>query len=238
MMINKLPKKLKPIFADDSNPDNCTLDRLEERSRFLIEIGRILKEKYDNKIINLLDLSNNLLINDGSGLYETLEQFEAYSDPLRKKSTILIKFLIDANLLKIKDPENFVPAMDYHMKKVLLRMGCVEVDDDLRRKLINKEELESDKEIRNACVEAIKIISEFSRYEVIGMNDFFWPLGRSCCKEKTLCKDGECNKNPCTFNLIVDLDSHDRCLFERICKGSADENYQKLWQPIVETHYY
>lgn len=236
---DELSEKLKPIFSDDGNPENCTLDRLEERARFLIDIGKIVKEKYNNKVENLIESCEGFLINGGKGLYELLEEFEAYTDPLRKKSTVLIKFLIDAGLLEIKDPENFIPIMDYHMQRVLMRMGCVEViDKELKYKLWNKEKIKSDEDIRNACVEATKRIAKISGYGVVKMNDFFYPLGRSCCQEKTLCFDKECNKNPCTFNLVIDLPSHEKCVFEGACKGSLDENYRKYWQPFVDTHFY
>ncbi|MBD3155619.1 MAG: hypothetical protein GF368_03100 [Candidatus Aenigmarchaeota archaeon] len=120
-----------------------------------------------------------------------------------------------------------------------MRIGCVEIlDEELKRKLINKEPMKSDEEIRNASVEALKLISKLSGHPILMMNDFFWTLGRSCCKEKILCVDRECNKKPCTFNLAVKLDSYDECVFEGVCKGNLNENYRNLWQPIVNTHYY
>lgn len=235
----ELSEKLKPLFADSGNPDHCTLDRLEERSRLLIDSGKVIKEKYDNKIFNLVAKSDGYLIKDGDGLYELLEQFEAYADPMRKKSTILIKFAQDADLLKVKDPENMIVAMDYHMQRVLLRMGCVEINDpELKNKLFNKEPLESDEEIRSACIEALRIIGQTADYPADKMNDFFWPLGRSCCKELLLCVDKKCNKNPCTFFQVVELDNHEKCLFAEVCKASKDNEYRKFWQPIVQTHYY
>ena len=239
LTIEELSTKLKPLFADDNNPNHCTLDRLEERSRLLIDSGKIIKEKYDNKLTNLVTKSDGYLIKDEKGLYKLLEQFEAYADPMRKKSTILIKFAQDAGLLKIKDPENMIVAMDYHMQRVLLRMGCVEINDpELKNKLFNKEALESDEEIRTACVEALRIIGQTADYPADKMNDFFWPLGRSCCKELLLCVDKKCNKSPCTFYQVVELDNHDKCLFAEACKASQDAEYRKFWQPIVQTHYY
>ena len=236
---DELSNKLKHIFSEDGNPDNCTLDRLEERSRFLIELGKIIKENYDNKISNIIESSDNLLVNKGHGLYEILEQLESFSDPARKKSTFFIKLLLDSGLMtNIKDPEHFVPVIDYHMQRVLLRMGCVEITDlELKRKLWNREKLDSDTVIRNACIQAINLISKISGYEILKMNDFFWPL-RSCCEEKTLCFDKVCNKDPCTFNLVIDIPSHNKCVFEKVCKGSTDEEYRKYWQPIVNTHFY
>ena len=234
--VEGLARKLKRLFSESGV---CSLDRLEERAKFMIDIGKKLRENYSGKIRNLVGETNNFLINNGRGLYEILDKFEAFSDPLRKKIMVFIKFSLDAGLIKLKDPENLVPMTDYHMQRVLLRTGCVEVlDQTLKQKLINKEKIKSDDEIRKASIEAIKIISAVSGYTVLEMNDFFWPLGRSCCKEKTLCTDKTCNKNPCTFNLVVDLPSHSECVFQGICKGSLYVEYRKYWEPTVETHYY
>ncbi len=239
LSVNELSKKLKSLFADDGNPENCTLDRLDERSKFIIDISRVLKEKYECKLTKLIESSDDFLVNNGKGIYELLEDFESYTDPMRKKSTVFVKLLIESGLLEIRDPENIIPIMDYHMQRVLMRMGCVEIlDENLKKKLINKETLKSDEEIRSASIKSMRLISKISGHPILKMNDFFYTLGRSCCKEKILCVDGECNKNPCTFNLAVDLDSHKKCVFEGVCKGSLDEEYCNLWQPIVETHYY
>ncbi len=239
LTIKELSSRLKILFSEDDDPENCTLDRLSERADFLIQTAKIIREEYDNKITDLLKLSSGFLFNEGKGLYELLEKFPAYSDKLRKKSTVFIKFLEDSGLIKIKDPENFIPVMDYHIQRVMLRTGCVEIiDSSLQKKLLNKEKIESDEEIRGFCVEAIKIISKVSGFKVTMLDDFFWSLGRSCCREKILCYKGECDKNPCTFETFISLSSHNKCIFEKVCKGSVDEEYRKYWQPIVETHYY
>lgn len=246
--IKKLSDYLKPLFSENGNSKNCTLDRLDERSDFILDIAKVLDKKYQGKISSLIKLSDGYLSsrptksstsNNGKGLYNLLNDFKAFKDPQKKKSTVFIKLLVNSGLTKIKDPENFVPDMDYHIQRVMLRMGCVEIlDDKLRQKLINKEKVGSDKEIREACIEAVKIIAKSSIFPAFKMNDFFWPLGRSCCKELLLCRDGKCNKSPCTFELAVNLKSHKNCIFTDICKASINPKYQKFWQPQVETNYY
>ena len=125
------------------------------------------------------------------------------------------------------------------MQRVLLRMGCVTINDqELKQNLINQKKLPNDTEVRKACIEAVKIVSDISGHEIIKINDFFWSLGRSCCKETTLCIDKKCIKKPCTFYEMVDLTSHESCIFEEDCLGSKAENFRALWEPMVETHYY
>ena len=235
----ELIEKLKPLFSDDGNPENCTLDRLEERAEFIIEISKYLNENYDGKIENLLIKSNGHLFNKENGIYELMEHLPAFADSQRKKSTVFIKFVIDANLFEVNDQQNIIPIMDYHMQRALLRIGCVEVlDDELKEALLTKKTLNSDKEVRDASVKAIIKIGEFANKTPSEVHDFFWPLGRSCCKEKMLCVDKQCNKEPCTFFNFVEIPEHNHCIFEGICKGNTNETYREFWQPIVDTHYY
>ncbi|MBN2174917.1 MAG: hypothetical protein JW731_12355 [Bacteroidales bacterium] len=230
---------LQKSFSFDGDPTNCTLDRLDERLEMLLEICSIVKTRYKGSISSMIDGCNGRLINDGKGIYEVLAGFKAFSDPHKKKITFFLKLATDAGLLQIRDPENLVPIMDYHMMRVLLRMGCVEVKDlGLREGLLNKKMQASDEDIRAKCIEAIRIIAKKSGHGILKMNDFLWPIGRSCCHEATLCHDTKCMKEPCTFYSIVKIGSHKKCFFETACLGNKDENYRKLWEPITETSYY
>lgn len=236
---NEITYYLQKTFSPSGNPENCTLDRLPERTNMLIEICKIVKQNNHSSIAELIDGCEGRLINKGKGLYEVLTQFTAFSDPQKKKITFFLKLATDAGLINIKDPENLIPIMDYHMQRVILRMGCVDIlDKQLHHELIEHTAQSSDEEIRRACIEAVKIIADISGHNIISINDFFWPLGRSCCNQKTLCKDRSCMKQPCTFNLLVDIPSHENCLFDGVCFGSKDEDYRQLWEPIVDTHYY
>lgn len=236
---NDLGNQLAVLFSDDGTLENSTLDRLEERAGFMIEISRVLVEKYQGRLENMVNQSKGYLFKEGSGLYELLEQFEPFKDPFRKKSTIFIMTISGANLVEIKDPENFISPMDYHVMRVLLRMGCVDVlDKELEQKLKGHTPIASDQEIRQACIEAMHLIATEAGITVLYLDDMFWPLGRSCCHKNILCQSGKCDKDPCTFFETVDIQLHDKCEFQDVCKGSAEEEFRKFWQPIVETHFY
>jgi len=234
----QLSEKLKPFFAEDGNPDHCTLDRLEERSNFILQIAKTLLEKYDGQTENLLKKSNGYL-NGENGLYNLLADFDAYKDPLRKKSMVFIQLADNAKILNIKDRQNITPVMDYHMQRLLLRTGCIEIiDEKLKLALQTKQTLDSDEDVRTASVGAVKIIAQEADKNFFELDEILWSIGRSCCKEKTLCTDKSCNKNPCTFFSFVELDGHDDCIFTDICKGSYDESYRLYWQPMVDTTFY
>lgn len=230
---------LQKTFSPTGRPADCTLDRISQRSRLILDICFILKTNYQSKVSNLLDAAGGKLLENGRGLYEMLTVFPAFADPLRKKSSFFLKLASDAGVLGIRDPENYIPIMDYHMQRVLLRMGCVQVEDDrLLSDLKEKRKLQSDEPVRSACVEAARLLAQVSGHKLLALNDFLWPLGRSCCNETTRCTDDICTKNPCTFSEIVETGSHETCYFEEVCKGRHDENYRSLWEPVVETDYY
>ena len=104
--------------------------------------------------------------------------------------------------------------------------------------MLARKTLNSDKEIREACIEAMRIISRVSGFDVLKMNDLFWSLGRSCCNETTLCRTGKCEKSPCSLLSAIEFDKHNSCIFEDVCLASSDDEYLKYWQPVVETRYY
>ena len=236
--IQQLSTLLKPHFSADRKPENCTLDSIEERAKLMIDCSKFLMKNYEGSVSKLIDSSGNFLKNSGDGLYETMSEMEAWSDPLNKKITFFVKLCQDTELLKIKDTENFTPIMDYHMQRVLLRTGCVEVGEKLGEILRDRIPLENDTIIRQKSIEAMQIIAQTSGHPIVGMNDIFYMLGRSCCNEKPLCIEKKCEKSPCSLYKAVDMKVHKNCLFTGICVGGENENIRKLWQPIVKTHFY
>jgi hypothetical protein len=235
----EVAEMLKRIFSSDGKPEHSTLDRIEERTTMLQEICSVIKVDYKGSVSEMIDQAKGQLFRDGKGYYEILENFTAFSDPQKKKITFFIKLATDAGVLKIKDHQNLIPIMDYHMQRVLMRLGCIKITDQtLLEKLINKIPLSTDEPVRSASIEAVRIIAGISGRDLLSMNDYFWPLGRSCCNETTLCTAKKCIKNPCTFHKIVKVGKHDSCIFEEVCLGRFEEEYRKLWEPLIETNHY
>ncbi|HSX11302.1 MAG TPA: queuosine salvage family protein [Chlamydiales bacterium] len=234
-----LSKRFSSLFSETGDPKDCTLDRLDERSRLCIDMSHKLVENYGGQVGALVAKSQGCLAGE-EGIYNLASHFEAYSDPLKKKSSLFVTFAHQVGLFAIQDVENLIPVMDYHVQRVLLRFGCVEIlDEALRQALLKQEKLPSDEEIRSASIDAVHQLAHYSGHSLFNIHDFLWPLGRSCCKEKPLCQHGLCDKTPCTFDSFVQLPSrHTHCVFEGTCKGSLKEEYRNLWQPLVDTHYY
>jgi hypothetical protein len=227
---------LQKLFSADGKPENTTLTRARERARLLIDCAAALDGKYGGSVLVLTGKSHGFL----PALYAMLGEFEAYKDPLKKKSSVLIRCLSDAKLFKMADPEDFVPVVDYHMMRVLLRMGCIKPSGaKLIRELSRFRKVSSDKQFRLAAQYAFQIISRVSGKSLFELNDVFWALGRSCCHYQTqLCADKKCSKNPCTFAEVVNLPDHSHCFFETVCLGAARKEYRRLKEPNVNTSFY
>ncbi len=233
----ELEKELLIAFSEDHQCQHSTLDRIGERAGLLKDTANKILSIYSGDIREML--TQQIRLARKGGIYQTLEAFEAFSDPMRKKSSFLIKLLADAELISITDPENYIAIMDYHMQRVLMRLGCIEINDSvLKNKLLKRESIDNDLIIRERCIEAMQLISKKSGHHLWKMNDIFWTHGRSCCIDTMLCEQGYCAKSPCSFHSIIDIKDHNECIFSPVCKGASDETYRKLWQPIVETHYY
>ncbi len=215
-----------------------SLDRLEERSRLYFDMAEKLINNFDGSVLQLLHQAEGKA-GGSTGIYKLLEVFEAYSDPLRKKSSFFLKLLSDAHLFFVKDTENLIPVMDYHMQRVLLRTGSVEVyDSELRKALLFRQELFDDFSIREACLKASSLIAAHAGKGVLQMNDVLYMLGRSCCLDHPLCASGRCAKQPCSLTRTLFLDHHPKCIFTEVCKGAHSSKYRRLWNPVVKTHYY
>lgn len=235
----KIASDLASAFSDNGNPDQTTLDSIAERVLLMKDTSQLVNSRFDGSFIALTGNTGGFLLHNGEGLYELLSNSLTFSDPFRKKSSFLAKLMIDAGLFVVNDRENYIPIMDYHMQRVLLRLGCVEViSTELHKLLSARTPVSTDEPVRLACIGAVTLISEYSGIDLWQMNDYFWTLGRSCCNETTLCSDGFCSKNPCTFQSVISIPAHRHCSFEYICTGFNDIQTRSLWEPMVQTHYY
>lgn len=228
---------LSAAFAEGAA---CSLDRLPERAQLMQQAADVLLRDFSESVEILFSTSHYQLKNSQqTGLYQLMPHCEAFADPQQKKTTFLVKLLEDAGLVKITDRENFIPIMDYHIQRVLLRTGCVEITDAiLRNQIIRQQPLLTDEPLRSRCIEAMRIVASLGQQPMTRMNDIFWALGRSCCNHTLLCRDGHCEKSPCTLTQIYKIENHSQCVFQQMCKGALDPDYQKLWEPRVQTHFY
>lgn len=106
-------------------------------------------------------------------------------DQLRKKLYLLAITLWNRpeGFLKINDPEQLGPVIDYHLQRSALRTGLVEVGDpDLRGKLIRRETVSEEQEeiVRRAVYRAVERLIAASGVDAAAVDYFFFTNRRRC----------------------------------------------------------
>jgi hypothetical protein len=135
-----------------------------ERARLWRELAAGLKERYRGSAAELLAASGSRLGGRG-GLVDRLAEFEAYSDPLAKKSYLFAKIAARRGWFEVADPESWEVCADNVLMRLALRSGLV----------------------RPGPVEAVRLATREELKRVAGqagidpplLDDLLWELGRS-----------------------------------------------------------
>jgi len=246
------PKHMAQIDVDEflswlsheEGLQRCRIRRPEERVRLLHDCGSKLLEQFDGKVTLLLQMSNGRIKRpDRKGLTDLLSVFEAYEDPLAKKTMVLAKLLKEEGLFVVRDPENIVMPIDYHVMRVALRSGMIDIQNEgLRQRLrlrrfISKREVFA---IREACMQAYQVISDLSNISVFDIDTLFWQIGRNCChpSHEPYCEERACKIGHCTLIEAVEYACGDRCILDKACTASYNFDYVRFFEPKEITYYY
>ncbi len=188
------------------------------RTRLLRDLGYKLKLFYDGRVLNLINAADNKILShyDGKGLLNRLRIFEAYSDPVEKKSHLFTKFLVARKIFSPRDPENMRVPVDNHLTRIALRTGIVRVVRDLLDKLINGICLSEyeDVYLRFIVREAWHRVAVLSGVNDYRLDDFLWMFGRSCCTRENPVCISKCSPKCRAIN-GCDVD----CLFASVCRS-------------------
>ncbi len=237
--------ELKALLSDDGNPDRSTIDRVAERVGLLRNCARALIKRFHGDVMMIYKESEGYLIRRrGKGLLNLLKKFRAYSDPVEKKSFLLLLYLNESGIWKIRDPENLKIAVDYHIMRIALRAGIVDiVDKALVSRLLQRKKVKptEDFEVRKTVREACSLLSKYSCHSLFEIDTMLWNMGRSCCfyEHDPICDARTCHKREkCSFIKATNYRCLGKCVFDGVCLGSHDDRYGKLWETNVYTEYY
>jgi hypothetical protein len=135
----------------------------ERRAGLWRDLATGLLRDYDGSAGELLGSCEGTLAGRG-GLLDRLSAFEAYADPLAKKSFLFAKIVERRGWLTISDPEAWEVSADNVLMRIALRCGLVEPGD-----------LD---EVRAATRAAFKRLAAESGIGVPVLDDLAWELGR------------------------------------------------------------
>jgi hypothetical protein len=135
----------------------------ERRAALLRDVARRLERDHRGEAQALLDAAGSSLGGE-DGLLELLARYEAYSDPLRKKSYLFAKICERRGWLSVSDPEHWEVCADNVLMRLALRSG-----------LVAPGPLD---EVRAATRAALKDVAERSGVPPPVLDDLLWELGR------------------------------------------------------------
>jgi len=149
--------------ADLLRIDAETVADPDRRAMLWRDLATGLKQDHGGEARALLAAADGRLGGEG-GLLALLARYEAYSDPLRKKSFLFAKICERRSWLQVRDPEVWEVCADNVLMRLALRSGLVEPGEL--------------PDVRAATRDAFKQVAERSGVAPPVLDDLLWELGR------------------------------------------------------------
>ncbi len=152
----------------------------EARAALLRDAAVKIMKLYGGSVLNLVSATT---LRGPQGLLSRLKALHAYQDPVEKKAFLLVKFLERRGLLRVADEENLEVPVDNHLVRIALRLGIVELPQQLERKVKDRVEVshEEDALIRLAVRAAYKKVAVEAKVKPTILDDLLWSMGRKIC---------------------------------------------------------
>lgn len=134
-----------------------------ERARLWRGLSAGLADSYHGSAAALIEAAGGRLAGRG-GMLERLAAFEAYADPLQKKSFLFCKIAERRGWLEVADPESWEVCADSVLMRLALRAGLVD-DGPVE-------------EVRAATRDAFAAVAAGAGISPPLLDDLLWELGR------------------------------------------------------------
>jgi hypothetical protein len=134
-----------------------------ERARRWRELASGMVHDHNGSADALIECTGGRLGGPG-GMLEELSSYEAFSDPLRKKSMLFCKIAERRGWFAVTDPENWEVCADSVLMRLALRSGLVAEG--------------SVEDVRAATREAFAVVAAKSGISPPVLDDMLWELGR------------------------------------------------------------
>jgi hypothetical protein len=153
------PERVEALFRIEGE----TVAGAQERASLWRNLAAGLNERYEGSTAVLLSAAQSRL-GGSEGLIERLARFEAFGDPLAKKTYLFAKIAARRGWLEVVDPECWEVCADNVLMRLSLRTGLVQpgpVDA-----------------VRAATRMALKRVAQEAGIEPPLLDDLLWELGR------------------------------------------------------------
>lgn len=231
------PAELSAMYSDKVS--GLTLNRVDERAYLLNDLGRMMRRAGVAGALDAFRRAGDRLGGE-SGFLQFLAEFEAYRDPVRKKSLFFSSIAVKECGWRPVDLDQLLSPVDYHELRGHLRIGTVRiVDDELHRKVVGSvalTELE-DTEIRIVVQQANDAIATSAAVSSSVLHYLLWNIFRNCCPRQsdlTHCASCLDCKLPPQYKAMPTYEG--RCIFHLVC-DSAGKPDKVQEQPYLG-HFY
>lgn len=244
------PKRMAKITTKEvrewftvTKPKTVTIRNPAQRAALLRDGGKRLMQQYQGSVLNLLQAARHRISTSSArepGLLQLLAKFQAYEDPVSKKSLLLLKFLLRRNLWSHTDVDELRIPVDNHLTRIALRTGIVVVSPALADLLRSQKAmaLKQDIALRNTIGKAYLRVSTASNRSVLDLDDFFWHFGRQCCQlTAPVCVRG-CRTDCFVSKYLINSGCPQKCPLSSVCLAFDDDAQRGLVEPKVETWFY
>jgi len=214
------------------------LTRLDERATLIRDLGRRLQYQGVESVQALFDRCRGYVRRSDPNLLGELRAFEAYADPVEKKSIFFLSLMRNSGLWKYPDADSLEAPVDYHEVRGHLRLGTVRLDGELAERLRSGAQVSEadDVAIRSEVRKAIRYIADQLGITPSTAHYMFWNVFRSIChRELPECLEvSPTNALPERYRpLLFDGQS---CPFVAVCPSARSE--ERLVEHRVVTHFY
>lgn len=230
---------VRKIFWDSVFGERLT--HPDRRAALLRDLGNVMMKNGWARIEDAGENSAWRYVTGAAGLLGTLSEFEAYRDPVAKKSVFFLALMRNSGVWRYLDGDRLAPPVDYHEVRGHLRMGTVRiVDTGLDSRMRNGLPVSGDEDIalRKAVSEAIFRISTVS-----GLRDpsrlhyLFWNVFRTICTRETpTCFGPSITALPARYQHWGITGASNQCPFAGHCKSAGATD--PICDPVVDTEYY
>ncbi len=216
------PNKLAKLEYDEFIkwlPEKYGFQDLADRYKMTVKYGqRFLSfQKLSQSLETLVQVVNEYVDSLGAFI-DISNSIPGYDqDPLYKKNFLIAMILASRpeKFLKVSPEEKWPPIVDYHLMRVALRLGLIELSLIEYDQLIRRVYVDSwtEAQIRKATFDAIEMAISLSGKPMSEVDFLFWSARRYC---------PEMMKPDCS-----------KCCFDDVCKKRV-----QLFQPVLRTTNY
>lgn len=232
------PLALSDIYHDPSH--GLTLNRVNERVFLLNDLGSKLLGSGFRFIAEAFERHNSQ-IEGTEGFLAYLHDFEAYSDPVSKKSLFFLSIAASECGWKIQDGDRLRSPVDYHEIRGHLRIGTIVIlAAELRLKVENSLPLtvNEDVKLRRAIQEVNDLLAKNTRRSSSEIHYLLWNVFRNCCpreSERTHCTG--CGPGCALPTRYKEMPTYKgACIFSAVCESSGRAS--KVSDPPYIGHFY